>query len=247
MTAVAKTAQNAILILKQLAESGPATAARLSELLELNRTVIHRLLVTLEKHGLVQCTGSTYRLGFGLLPLADSVEINVRSAAQPELQRLADELHESTVLMLADGIDGVHVDQNFSMQEIGPQVRFPAGYRSPLTAAGHGRAILAFSDDWVVSKSLGQLPKTERARISSLLDEAREQGYAESTDELRAGFSGLAVPIRDPNGLAIASIGIVSPSARYPDSSTTIREVKESARRIERRLFDDETFGVDRP
>jgi DNA-binding IclR family transcriptional regulator len=235
--AVAKTAENAILLLKELSTLGSATAVQLSESLELNRTVVHRLLVTLEKHGLVRSSGSTYRLGFGLLPLADSVEINVRSASRPELQQLADDIGESSVLMVAAGLDGIHVDQSFSRKDVGPQVRFPAGFRSPLTAAGHGRAILAFADEWVVKQCLDRLADQERARVADLLAEAKEQGWAESKDELRSGFSGLAVPIRDPRGKAIASIGIVSPTTRYPESSTLITATTAGARRIEEQLF----------
>lgn len=237
MIAVAKTAENAILLLKELAELGTATAVQLSESVGLNRTVVHRLLITLEKHGLVRASGSTYRLGFGLLPMADAVEINVRSASRPELQQLADDVGESSVLMVAAGLDGIHVDQSFSRKDVGPQVRFPAGFRSPLTAAGHGRAILAFSDEWVMTQSLDRLAGDERARIAGLLAEVKAQGYAESKDELRSGFSGLAVPIRDPNGKAIASIGIVSPTSRYPDSATVAAATGAAARRIENQLF----------
>ena len=237
MTLVAKTAENALLILGRLAEVESASVAQLSEQLGLNRTVVHRLVATLEKHGYVRCENGSCRLGFTLLRLAGAVEFNVRSAAQTDMERLADQTGETCVLVVREGLQGVIADQRFSGSEAGPQIRYPAGFRNPLTTSGHGRAILAFSDAAVVTQSLAELAEEDRERLTSQLAQVRRQGYAESTNELRSGTSGLAAPVCDSRGSAVASVGVVSPASRFPDVDGLIAATTSAARRIEIRLF----------
>lgn len=235
MVQTSSTVENALAVLLRLGENGPATALQLSQQLKLNRTVVHRLLVTLERQNFVRRVGSSYALGFALLRLSDAVEDDVRAAASVPLERLASGLLETSVLVLPDGIHAVVAHQSLSPRE-GPQIRYRLGFRSPLSSGGHGRAILAFSPPDVVDRALHELPSHEAKRVRASLEEIRDLGYAISTDELRSGASGLAVPVRNRQGVAVASIGIVSPAGRFPPTDELFPAVNQAALDVEHQL-----------
>jgi DNA-binding IclR family transcriptional regulator len=232
MTQISRTVDNALSLLKHLGETGPATALQLSRGMELNRTIVHRLLVTLEGQGFVRREGSTYTLGFSILQLADRVEDDIRSSARSGLERLAKAFEETSVLAIADGTDSVVVDQ-FVGGGSGAQIRYRLGFRNSLAFGGHGRAILAFSPREVVTSTLERLSDGEAERVRRSLEEIRTAGYAFSSDELRSGTSGLAVPVRNRRGVAVASIGIVSPISRFPDVSKVLDVARDVVRDIE--------------
>jgi IclR family pca regulon transcriptional regulator len=48
----------------------------------------------------------------------------------------------------------------------------------------------------------------------ALLEEVRQHGYAISNEELELGVRSLAVPIQDASGRTIASMSVVSATAR---------------------------------
>src|SRR5680860_235808 len=100
-------------------------------------------------------------------------------------------------------------------------VNYRVGYRHPLGVSAHGRALLAF------------LP--EGAGDASLLS-VRQRGVAYTRDELEAGASGVAAPVFDHGGKAVAAVGIVAPTARLPEPESVALRVLRSAREISERL-----------
>ncbi|HEY8458699.1 MAG TPA: IclR family transcriptional regulator [Actinopolymorphaceae bacterium] len=235
MAQISRTVDNAMSLLKHLSEHGPATALQVSRDMQLNRTIVHRLLVTLERQGFVRRQGSAYSLGFSILQLADRVEDDIRTSSRPGLERLAKAFDETAVLAVPDGTDSVVVDQ-FVAGGKGAQIRYRLGFRNLLAFGGHGRAILAFSPPEVVASTLERLSEQEADWVRRSLEEVRTAGYAFSSDELRSGTSGLAVPVRNRHGLAVASIGIVSPVSRFPDVSKVLEVATDVAREIEQGL-----------
>jgi DNA-binding IclR family transcriptional regulator len=188
-TETSQTLDRGLRVLQLLAQSsGGMSVSALAGELGVNRTVVYRLLATLEQHGLVRRYGDgRARLGLGVLHLAGRVLPMLREAALPPLRRLAEEVGATAHLTLVDGGEALAV------AVVEPtwtdyHVAYRVGTRHDLRRGAAGRAIL-----------LGR----ESA------PEASEPGYVVSEGELQAGAQGVAAPVREVPGIE-ASVGVVA-------------------------------------
>lgn len=161
-----------------------------------HRTVVYRLLATLRAHGLVtRDTDGRHRLGISLLGLAAAVRTDLRSTAASPLSELAETVGATAFLTLAEGNEAMTVSvvepRNARMH-----VAYRLGSRHPLTVGAPGLAILAGRPHL----------DGERAEVTT----ARAAGYAITVSELESGAWGLAMPLVDEAGWAIASAGVVA-------------------------------------
>ena len=145
MTAeTSQTLDRGVKVLKLLADSERGlTVTELAARLAVNRTVVYRLLATLEQHGLVRRDiGGRVRVGLGVLRLAHRVHPLLREAALPALRSLAEDLGATAHLTLVDGNDALVV------AVVEPSwtdfhVAYRTGLRHQLNDNAAGRAILA--------------------------------------------------------------------------------------------------------
>lgn len=210
-----KTVDQALVVLRSLGEDGSATVTDLARRSRLNRTVVHRLLASLQHAGLARRDPrGHWTLGIGLLELSGRIADDVRRAARPALESLADRYGETTVISLPDGDDVVALDE--ADGERHPlRVSYGRGVRHPQFRSAHGRAILALRAAADVERVLAGVP--EPTVLAERLEQVRRLGYATSRDELQLGAAGLAAPVLDPTGHPVASIGLVAPATRMPD------------------------------
>jgi DNA-binding IclR family transcriptional regulator len=201
-----------------------ATVSGLADSTGLDRAVLYRLLDTLTGEGFVTRDSDTrrYRLGLSMLELGVRAAqgLEVRRLAGPPLRGLMEETNETACLAVRDRDDLVVVE----VIEPGDRfvsVNYRIGFRHPLGVAAHGRALMAF------------LP--EGAREPSL-QSVRQRGVAYTRDELEPGASGVAAPVFDHTGRAVAAVGIVAPTARLPEPETVALRVLRAAREISERL-----------
>lgn len=157
--------------------------------LDLNRTVVYRLVATLERHGLAHRDDSgRVTAGLGLIPLAQAVRPVLQARTVPVLRALADELGATAHLTVAEG------DEAIAIAVVEPRwtdvhVAYRVGARHDVHEAAAGRAILIGA---------------ARAAGSTT-----EPMYVASAGELQRGAQGVAAPVLGVPGLE-ASIGIVS-------------------------------------
>lgn len=112
MTAeTSQTLDRGLRVLKLLADTDHGlTVTELSNKLGVNRTVVYRLLATLEQHALVRRDlGGRARVGLGVLRLGRQVHPLVREAALPALRSLAEDIGATAHLTLVDGTDALAV------------------------------------------------------------------------------------------------------------------------------------------
>lgn len=205
-------------------EQDGATVSGLAEATGLDRAVLYRLLDTLTSEGFVTRDPETrrYRLGLAMLELGVQAAsgLEVRRLAGPGLRALMEDTEETACLAVRDREDLVVVE----VLEPGDRfvtINYRIGFRHPLGTSAHGKALLAF------------LP--EGARDPSL-QSVRQRGVAYTRDELETGASGVAAPVFDHTGRAVAAVGIVAPSARLPEPESIALRVLRSAREISERL-----------
>ncbi|MEU2740384.1 IclR family transcriptional regulator [Streptomyces sp. NPDC059340] len=196
MTAeTSQTLDRGLRVLKLLADTDHGlTVTELSNKLGVNRTVVYRLLATLEQHALVRRDlGGRARVGLGVLRLGRQVHPLVREAALPALRALAEDIGATAHLTLVDGTEALAV------AVVEPtwtdyHVAYRAGFRHPLDRGAAGRAILA-------------------ARQPGPAD---APGYTLTHGELEAGASGAAAPLIGVTGVE-GSVGVVMLADSVPE------------------------------
>jgi len=139
-----QTLDRGLRVLKLLADTDHGlTVTELAGKLGVNRTVVYRLLATLEQHSLVRRDlGGRARVGLGVLGLAHQVHPLLREAALPALRSLAEDIGATAHLTLVDGSEALAV------AVVEPtwtdyHVAYRTGFRHPLDRGAAGRAILA--------------------------------------------------------------------------------------------------------
>ncbi|WP_340561206.1 IclR family transcriptional regulator [Streptomyces sp. GSL17-111] len=196
MTAeTSQTLDRGLRVLKLLADTDHGlTVTELSHKLGVNRTVIYRLLATLEQHSLIRRDlGGRARVGLGVLGLGRQVHPLVREAALPSLRSLAEEVGATAHLTLVDGSDALAVAV-VEPSWTDYHVAYRPGFRHPLDRGAAGRAILA-----------GRHPDADPAA-----------SYVLTHGELEAGASGAAAPLLGVAGIE-GSVGVVMLSDSVPE------------------------------
>jgi DNA-binding IclR family transcriptional regulator len=205
-------------------EADGATVSALSDATDLDRAVLYRLLETLEEEGFVTRDPESrrYRLGLAMLELGVRAAqgLEVRRLAGPALRALMDDTGETACLAVRDR-DELVVVEVVEPPDRFVQVNYRVGFRHDLGLAAHGRALLAFLPDGANDPALQPV---------------RQRGVAYTRDELEQGASGVAAPVFDHTGKAVAAVGIVAPTSRLPEPDSVALRVLRSAREISERL-----------
>jgi hypothetical protein len=164
------------------------TVTELSNALNMSRTVVYRLVVTLEQHAFLRRTADgKCKLGLAILAMGRQVQPVVRDIAMPALRALADSVGVTAHLTIVEGneaLAAVVVEPTRS----DVHVAYRMGARHPLEAGAAGRAILA-----------------ARTTGGRTLDPP----WIIATNDGPQGAYGLAVPLTAVPGLE-ASVGVVS-------------------------------------
>ncbi|WP_427130660.1 IclR family transcriptional regulator [Pseudarthrobacter sp. S9] len=224
-----QTLSRGIRALEILAEAQqPLTIAELADAMGVHRSVAYRILRTLEDHSLlVRDDGGRVQPGPGLAVLARGVSRSLQTAALPELTQLANALTMSAFVAVWDREDCVTL-VTVDPRHTGAAVVQHPGSRHPINAGAPGIAIQsAFSEQEWNALAPGIAYRAEAA-------EARRRGFAASHDEVIAGVSSLAVPVRVPGGRP-AALGVVYIRAAQ-NSEEVAAALTASAGRIEGQL-----------
>jgi DNA-binding IclR family transcriptional regulator len=243
----------AMALLDCIAEEGEVTPARLAELTGEPRSTIYRLLASLQELDLVEPgrRRGTYLLGLKLFRLGRSVvsRFDERGAALPVMERIHDEMGETTFLCVRRGYDAVCIERID-----GARVNLLAlslGGSLPLHAGGASRALLAFEptaywNDYLEHRKLDALTAKTLATRKALLEDlraTRERGYAISDEDVTPGVAAVAAPIFDHTGAVRASLSVggMRDAVLGPSSSRAVELVCDGAAEISRALGHDGT------
>ena len=204
-----QTLDRGLRVLDVLAASpGGLTVTELAGRLEVNRTVVYRLVSTLEGHALIRKDArGRLHVGLGVLRIASAVQPVLRDLAVPVLRALAESVGCTAHLTVADG------EEALALAVVEPSwtdfhVAYRVGSRHPLNRGAAGKAILA-----------GREPNGPP--------------YVSTSGELQAGAQGVAAPVRGVEGLE-ASVGIVTLDQVDPD--TIGEQVAAAAAEVTKRL-----------
>ncbi|KRV47713.1 IclR family transcriptional regulator [Wenjunlia vitaminophila] len=208
MTAeTSQTLDRGLRVLKLLADTDHGlTVTELANRLGVNRTVVYRLLATLEQHSLVRRDmGGRARVGLGVLRLAHRVHPLLREAALPALRSLAEDIGATAHLTLVDGHEALAVAV-VEPSWTDYHVAYRTGFRHPLDRGAAGRAILAGR----------ALYSGDEQTMGGLADRASSPGYVLTRGELEAGACGAAAPLLGVGGVE-GSVGVVMLAETVPE------------------------------
>ncbi|OIV37434.1 IclR family transcriptional regulator [Mangrovactinospora gilvigrisea] len=139
-----QTLDRGLSVLRLLAEEERGlTVGDLAERLGVNRTVVYRLLATLEQHRLVRRgPDNRFRLGLGLIRLAGRAQPLLSDAALPVLRAFTEDFGVTAHLTVADGDEGLVVAvEEPAWSDV--HVAYRVGLRRPLSCGAAGAAIAA--------------------------------------------------------------------------------------------------------
>ncbi len=244
-----RAVDRAIAILKAFRLEEPELGVtELSRRLSLHKSTVYRLLVTLEKHGLVDWVPESgkYRLGMTLFELGSLVATvtDLRRVARPVLEALHNECGETLHLAILDMGDVVYIEKLESRARL--RMYSEVGRRAPAHCTGLGKVLLAYLPDSELEKILQQKGLTaftartivSPALLREHLAEVRRNGYAVDAGEHEELVRCAAAPVRDHSGRVVAAVSI---AAIGLDTGTElfkefIRKVVAAAAEISRRL-----------
>lgn len=246
----AQAVSRAVAVLKAFTDRQPRlTLAEITRATRLNRATAYRLLAALEQEGLVarESGGDNYHLGPEAIVLGSRAlrSNDLRPVSRPELEALAQAIHETATLEVLIKRDILILDEVVSPNLVGgtPFV----GTRWPAHATSTGKAILAGRPGRELEQFLGaqrSLPRftahthTTLAGFRRELARVRARGYATVHEELEIGYAAVAAAVLNCDGQAVGALCVGGPAARLTPArlAEIAPVVRQAARRVSERL-----------
>jgi DNA-binding IclR family transcriptional regulator len=215
----------AIRILALLRSEGRnMTIAEIGEATGLHKSSVHKLLVTMHYHGLLDRDPLTKRYSLGVaLSEYGRIALNsldVRHAAKPFLRTLVEFSGETAALSIVRETQMTLVEVEESPSQI--RVALEVGMRAPATTTSNGKAVLAYLpeprlQEIIRAEGLPAMTKksvTKPGPYRAALAVARARGYATDFEEYQEGISGISAPVFDARGLVIGALSVAGPAFR---------------------------------
>ena len=196
----------------------------------LDRATARRCLLTLAHLGYADYDGKYFTLTPRVLRLGTAclATMPLPQMVQPLLDRLSDQLGESSSVSILDGAEIVYVAR--AAQRKVMSISLMPGSRLPAFCTSMGRVMLAALPEAEARALLDAAPLAQRTRhtrtepgaIMAELALARQRGFALIDQEVELGLRSIAVPLCNARGATIAALNVGVPA--------TQRQVEDLAR-----------------
>ncbi|BBX84206.1 IclR family transcriptional regulator [Mycolicibacterium aubagnense] len=225
-----QSVDRALYVLELLARRGEAGVTELASDIGVHKSTVSRLLAALEDRELVEQAfeRGKYRLGFGILRLANAVSgrLDVTRQGREICERLALEVGETVNIAVLRSEYAVNVDQARGPSAVGTHNW--VGELTPLHATSSGKVLLASLGadarrDLVAEAGLQRFTEhtiTSLEKLEAQLRDVTRDGYVVSLEELEPGLNAIAAPIRDHTGVVIAALSVSGPAYRLTAERT---------------------------
>lgn len=217
----------ALCVLEALASQPKQGVTELAGHLGLTKTIVFRLLSTLEARGFVmrEDDKAIYSLGYrmGVLGEQAGVQNTLLAAARPVMQRLREDTTETVNLILREGsrslvlatLAGHHAMRIYAI----------AGRYGPLHAGGGSMLLLAHAPKGVRESILSAplepftaATTTDPDELLARLDMIRVDGFHIAINDLDEGAFSIAAPIFGANHEVTAALSVAGAMARYDET-----------------------------
>ena len=237
--------ERALTILELLADSRSGlTLPEIAHRLELPKSSVHCLLVTLERHRYLHRREQTNRYLFGskLFSLGNMAlsNLELREVAAPRMRELAESTHLTVHLGILEKHEAVLIEKAEP-----PGVSKLAtwlGKRMDVHCTGIGKALIAYLSEAELDRLVSEqgLPRHNDSTIVSLrklkhqLAQVRRLGYSTDDEEDEIGFRCVGCPVFGSDGKVGAAVSISGSTSqvREDNSPGLVREIMGTARSI---------------
>jgi IclR family transcriptional regulator, KDG regulon repressor len=207
--------------------AGRASECSLAELcamMKLHKSTVHRLMMVLEQHRLVDKNPDTgrYRLGLKLFELGSKAlgTTDLRRHARPYLDRLQRELGETVFFCVLDEGQVFYLEKIESQQSV--RTACTVGSRAPVHCTAVGKAMLAELGDTEVDeivrrwglKAMTENTITSAPALKTELKAIRSRGYAIDNEEKEEGLRCVSAAVRGDSGKLLAALSVSGPAFR---------------------------------
>lgn len=199
------------------------TLSEVAERTGMNRAKARRFLLTLHALGYVRKQQRYFELTPKVLQLGYSylASNNYRGVIQQYLEDITRQCGESSSLGVLDGDDVIYLARSAAPHRL-MAITLSVGTRLPAAYTSMGRVLLAQLPDSELDSYLSQLTLTrytdktitDSASLKAAIQQAREQGYAITDQELDSGLRSIAVPVFDTHEKLIGAMNISTNAAR---------------------------------
>ncbi|GAA0441345.1 IclR family transcriptional regulator [Lentibacillus halophilus] len=232
-------------------ETPELTLKELTQKSGMPKPTVYRLLTAMEHQHVLSKTkenehDSKYQLGLKLLELGQLVsdQLEVRTIALPDMERLGTDINEAVHLVIADQGEAVYIEKVDSSRALRLNTRI--GKRSPLHLGSGPKMLLA---NMAREQQQDMVNKAERFyaadhqpinkdRLLQELGAIYKNGYAYSIGEQDPDTTGISYPIHDYNNQVIAALAVSGLSSHFDGENLDVLKAKtrQTAGAISRKL-----------
>jgi len=244
---ILQTADRALIILELLAKEA-MTATEIQNRLELNKSTVHRLMMTLLNRGFVERSESTgiYHIGLKLVEIS-SIRLNqveLKTEALPYLHQLANKVNMSVQLAIYDEGEAVFIEKIEKYKSF--HMYCQIGKRIPIYCSAVGKSLILDKTNSEILQILRKTSfesftkntfKTPEEVLGDIM-ESRFLGYTKDNGEHEENVYCVAMPIYDYRGKIVASASVTGFSDKlYEEEGETVRDqLKIACLEISKRL-----------
>jgi DNA-binding IclR family transcriptional regulator len=224
-------------ILRVLGESkSDCSLAELCAALKLHKSTVHRLVMVLEQHRLVDKHPQTgrYRLGLRLFELGSRAVsvLDLGERSRPFLNQVLYETQETVHLCILDQGEVVYLEKLEPQRSV--RLASRVGRRAPAYCTSVGKAMLSELPEEELNsivrrfglKRITPNTITTATELRQELKEIRARGYSIDDEENEEGVRCVGAVVRDFSGRPVGAISVSGPAFRL--SKTKITEIARS-------------------
>ena len=214
----------------------------------LSKSVIYRLLHSLEEHGFIMQNNTTKKYGLGMrffeLGQIFQANLDLRTVAREVMTELSRKCNQTVMLCIADNLQQVCIEKVDGPSII--RIASEIGARIHLHAGASAKVLLAYLPPEERERYYREfgLPRftektiTDKEELEAGLRRIREQGYAFTMEEKEINLAALAAPVLNHRGEVVASLTLIGPKWNFdPDHLRLyLKEIKAAAGEISGRL-----------
>jgi len=217
-----QTTEKTLKIIEALFSLGESGVTELASHLNLNKGTIHHHLSTLEQHGYVTKSSSTYKLSMRFFEIGELTRRRhkIYEVGMPEIDSLAKKTGEIANLMIEENGLGIYIYIAGGDQAVKLDTKI--GTRQYLHTSALGKTILSRMEDDRLDEIINKhgLPAetentvTDINKLNEQLEEIRKRGIAFDGEERAEGIRCVAAPVTNNNGSLIGAVSVSGPSTR---------------------------------
>jgi len=206
----------------------PLSLKNITELADLPKPTVYRILSSLEKWGYIeQDDNNNYKLGTKFLFLGAKVQesLEIKKIARPFLKELNAVTNETVFLGILDKGRSLYVDKLDSSHTVRLVSRI--GSRNYVHSTSLGKCLLSGLSERQILKILEEhgMPAlttntiTDKGVLLKEVELVKQRGFALDNIENEEGVRCIAAPVKDHKGKVVAAVSISGPVQRITDEA----------------------------